>query len=105
MVRRNTGNHTAYWQNQRIPGMSLLRADFTTHEYGPHTHDAFVIAVTEAGVAEIQSRGIAEKVGPCTLFVSNPEERQDREGLCGRLFGATCWNVRRQLRASELRRA
>ncbi len=76
MARRNTGNHTAYWQDKRIPGMSLLRADFTTHEYGPHTHDAFVIAVTEAGGAEIESRGIAEKVGPCTLFVSNPEERQ-----------------------------
>jgi AraC-like DNA-binding protein len=76
MARRNTGNHTAYWQHKRIPGMSLLRADFTTHEYGPHTHDAFVIAVTEAGGAEIKSRSTAAKVGPSTLFVSNPEERQ-----------------------------
>jgi AraC-like DNA-binding protein len=56
--------------------MSLLRADFSHHDYGPHTHDAFVIAVTEAGGAEIRSRNIAQKVGPSTLFVSNPEERQ-----------------------------
>ncbi len=76
MARRDTGNRTTYWQSRRIPGMSLLRADFTAHDYGPHTHDAFVIAFTEAGGAEISSRGIAEKVGPSTLFVSNPEERQ-----------------------------
>jgi len=34
MARRDTRNHTAYWQDKRVPGMSLLRADFTTHEYG-----------------------------------------------------------------------
>jgi len=28
-----------------------MHADFTSHEYAPHTHDAFVIAVTEAGGA------------------------------------------------------
>jgi len=74
MARRDTGNHTTYWQSKRIAGMSLLRADFTSHQFSPHTHDAFVIAVTEAGGAEISSRGIARKVGTTTLFVSNPEE-------------------------------
>jgi ketopantoate reductase len=29
MARRDTGNRTTYWQNRRIAGMSLLRADFT----------------------------------------------------------------------------
>jgi len=76
MARRDTGSHTKYWQSKSIPGMSLLRADLTAHQFGPHTHDAFVIAVTEAGGAEISSRGITEKVGPSTLFVSNPEECQ-----------------------------
>jgi AraC-like DNA-binding protein len=76
MARRDTGNRTAYWQSKRIAGMSLLRADFTAQQFSPHTHDAFVIAVTEAGGAEISSRGITEKVGRATLFVSNPEESQ-----------------------------
>ena len=76
MARRDTGNRTTYWQSKRIVGMSLLRADFVSHQFGPHTHDAFVIAVTEAGGAEISSRGITEKVGTATLFVSNPEEGQ-----------------------------
>jgi AraC-like DNA-binding protein len=56
--------------------MSLLRADFTSHRYAPHTHDAFVIAVTEQGGAEVSSARAVDKVGPATLFVSNPEERQ-----------------------------
>jgi AraC-like DNA-binding protein len=56
--------------------MSLLRADFTTHNYGPHTHEAFVIAVTEAGGAEISNARCADRVTPSALFVSNPEERQ-----------------------------
>lgn len=76
MARRDTGNRTTYWQSKRIAGMSLLRADFAAQQFSPHTHDAFVIAVTEAGGAEISSRRITEKVGRATLFVSNPEESQ-----------------------------
>ncbi len=76
MARRDTGNRTTYWQSKRIAGMSLLRADFAAQQFSPHTHDAFVIAVTEAGGAEISSRGITEKVSRATLFVSNPEESQ-----------------------------
>jgi AraC-like DNA-binding protein len=76
MARRQTESRTTYWQSRCIPGLSLMRADFTAHRFAPHTHDAFVIAVTEAGGAEINSRGITEQVGTSTLFVSNPEERQ-----------------------------
>ena len=76
MARRDTGNRTTYWQSKRIAGMSLLCADFTAQQFSPHTHDAVVIAVTEAGGAAISSRGITEKVGRATLFVSNPEEGQ-----------------------------
>ncbi len=76
MARRDTRNRTKYWCNTRVPGMSLMRADFTAHDYAPHTHAAFVIAITESGGAEIASGRIVERVCPSTLFVSNPEERQ-----------------------------
>jgi AraC-like DNA-binding protein len=76
MARRHTESRTAYWQSRCIPGLSLMRADLRAHQFAPHTHDAFVIAVTEAGGAEINSRGITEQVGASTLFVSNPDERQ-----------------------------
>jgi AraC-like DNA-binding protein len=76
VARRDPGNTTRYWRSKRLPGMSLLQAEFTTHDYVPHTHDTFVIAVTEVGSAEISNARIVERVGPSTLFVSNPEERQ-----------------------------
>jgi len=76
MARRDTGNRTIYWQSKGVPGLSLLRADFAAHQFSPHTHDAFVVAVTETGGAEISSRGTTEKVGRATLFVSNRDERQ-----------------------------
>ncbi|MEZ2127864.1 MULTISPECIES: AraC family ligand binding domain-containing protein [unclassified Sinorhizobium] len=65
-----------YWYSDRVPGMSLMHADFTTHDYAPHMHDAFVIAITEAGGAEVSSRHVVEPVCPSVLFVSNPQERQ-----------------------------
>ena len=97
MARRDTGNRTTYWQSKRIAGMSLLRADFVSHQFGPHTHDAFVIAVTEAGGAEISSRGITEKVGTETLFVSQGE----LELRCGALH---CCRVNSEFPATSCRR-
>lgn len=53
-----------------------MNADFTSHDYAPHSHDAIVIAVTELGGAEISSRRISETARPASLFVSNPQELQ-----------------------------
>jgi AraC-like DNA-binding protein len=49
-------------------------ADFTTQAYAPHTHDAFVIAVTETGGSVVKSRGVVEEARSSTLFVFNPLE-------------------------------
>ncbi len=57
-------------------GLSLLHADFTSHEYRPHSHEAFVVAVTERGGAVIKSRGCTEAAHPAALFVFNPAEPQ-----------------------------
>jgi len=76
MARLDRRNHTRYCWHRQFPGLSLLQADFTAHDYPAHAHDAFVIAVTEQGGARIRSRRIEEAVGPATLFVSNPAEPQ-----------------------------
>lgn len=89
MARRDIRNRTKYWCNTRVPGMSLMRADFTTHDYAPHTHEAFVIAITETGGAEIANGRIVERVCPSILFVSNPEERQS-----ARMGGSKRWLYR-----------
>ena len=76
MARRDRRNVTDYWWDRRIPGLSLLRADFTDHDYATHTHDAFVIALTESGSARFRSRRTVETFRAGALFVSNPEEPQ-----------------------------
>lgn len=74
MARRDPHNATHYWWDRHLAGLSLMRADFTTHEYPLHTHDALVIAVTEQGGSVVRSRGELQDATPSTLFVFNPEE-------------------------------
>ena len=69
-------NATVYWQDPRVPGLSLLRADFTDHEYRPHVHSEMVVAMTESGGAVITSRGIEAEARPDRLFVLSPGEVQ-----------------------------
>ncbi|MDM9560119.1 helix-turn-helix domain-containing protein [Bordetella petrii] len=74
MARTDPHNLSRYWWDRHTPGLSLMCADFTTQAYPPHTHDGFVIAVTEAGGSVIKSRGVVEEARSSTLFVFNPAE-------------------------------
>jgi len=74
MARVDRRNVTQYWWDRHTSGLSLMRADFTTHEYPPHSHDAFVVAITEAGGAVIKSRGEVGEAQASSLFVFNPAE-------------------------------
>ncbi len=74
MARIDPRNSTQYWWDRHLAGLSLLCADFTTHEYPPHTHEALVVAVTEQGGSIVRSRGRIEEATPSTLFVFNPAE-------------------------------
>ena len=74
MARADPLNRTRYWWDRRVQGLSLLSADFTTHEYPPHSHEAFVVAVTETGGSIIKSRGQIEEAHTSTLFIFNPTE-------------------------------
>lgn len=74
MARVDPRNTTRYWWDRHVSGLSLMRADFTTHEYPPHTHEAFVVAVTEQGGSVIKSRGKVEEAQSSELLVFNPAE-------------------------------
>ncbi|MCW0232530.1 MAG: AraC family transcriptional regulator [Ferrovibrio sp.] len=72
-----------------MPGLSLLHADFTRHDYAPHSHDALVVAVTEAGGAEFTSRGRTEEARAEALMVFNPGEPHS-----GRMARSPRWRYR-----------
>ena len=74
MARHDPHNRTVYWNDRHIPGLSLMCADFTTHSYPPHVHEAFVVAVTEDGGAEVKSRGQVGQAHAACLFAFNPAE-------------------------------
>jgi AraC-like DNA-binding protein len=72
--RRDPKNTTRFWVDPALPGMSLMSAEFTTHEFPLHTHEAFVVAVTEKGGSVVRSRGRIEQAHHEALFVFNPGE-------------------------------
>jgi AraC-like DNA-binding protein len=74
--RYDSRNRTRYWSDPHTPDLSLMVADFTTQEFAPHVHEAFVLAVTEAGGAVIKSRGVTGEAQPSRLYVLNPDEPQ-----------------------------
>lgn len=89
MARSDPRNHTEYRRAQHMPGLTLMRADFTTHEFAPHSHDALVVAATEDGGSEVRSRGKIQQATSQTLFAFNPAEPH-----AGRMAGSACWRYR-----------
>ena len=69
--------------------MNLLHADFTRHDYAPHFHEALVVAVTELGGSEFNSRGRTEEAGETALLVFNPAEPHS-----GRMGRSDRWRYR-----------
>lgn len=82
-------NAAHFWQDRHVAGLSLLHADFTRHDYAPHSHDALVVAVTEAGGAEFTSRGRTEEARQDILLVFNPDEPHS-----GRMARSPRWRYR-----------
>ena len=89
MARVDRHNTTRYWNATGIDGLSCLHADFTTHDYAPHQHDAFVVAVTESGGSEFTSRGHSDEARDSVLLVFNPAEPHS-----GRMGWSKNWRYR-----------
>jgi AraC-like DNA-binding protein len=89
MARIDMRNRSRYWNASGVDGLSCLHADFTTHDYAPHQHDAFVVAVTESGGAEFKSRGRSDEARESVLLVFNPAEPHS-----GRMGRSERWRYR-----------
>jgi AraC-like DNA-binding protein len=89
VARVDPRNRTRYWNDSRVPGLSCLCADFTDHDYAPHSHEALVVAVTEAGGSEFRSRGEVHEATASALLVFNPAEPHS-----GRMARSRLWRYR-----------
>ena len=89
MARVDRRNTTRYWNDPHLAGLSCLCADFTAHDYAPHSHEALVVAVTEAGGSEFSSRGEVNEASTSALLVFNPTEPHS-----GRMARSARWRYR-----------
>lgn len=89
MSRTDEKNSTRYWFDRQTPGLSLLCADFTTHEYPAHIHDALMVAVTETGGSEIDASAGPDEAHSAALLVVNPAEPHS-----SRMNGSHRWQYR-----------
>ncbi len=89
MARVDTANRVRYWRDRRVPGLFLLHADFTRHDYVPHVHEALVVAVTEAGGSQFHSRGQTQETRDAAVMVFNPLEPHS-----GRMGASERWRYR-----------
>jgi len=89
LARFDPRNKSRYWHAPGLPGVGLLQADFTTHDYAPHVHETFVVAVTEAGGSEFKSRGRTDIAHAQALLVFNPSEPHS-----GRMGASERWRYR-----------
>jgi AraC-like DNA-binding protein len=62
------------WRVDVLGGLELLRARYVEFSFSPHTHEEFMIAVTEGGTALPRYRGGAHIHGPGDMLVLNPGE-------------------------------
>lgn len=89
MASLQPGNHCDLWGDAALPGVLLMRADFTSQEFTPHVHDEMVIAVTEQGGAEFDSRGVNDIVEAGATLAFNPGEVH-----AGRMGRSERWRYR-----------
>src|SRR5574341_1180082 len=62
------------WRMDVLGGVELLRARYAEFTFPPHTHEEFLIAVTEDGAALPWYRRTAHLHGPGDVLVLNPGE-------------------------------
>lgn len=62
------------WRVETLGGLELLSACYSEFAYSPHTHDEFLIAMTEDGAALPRYRGGPHLHGPGNVLVLNPGE-------------------------------
>ncbi len=76
-ARRHAANRqdsAQLWRADAFGGLELLRARFAAFNFSPHSHEEFMIVVTEEGAALPRFWGAVQRVGAGDIFVLSPGE-------------------------------
>jgi len=74
MAKHDPNNHSNYWTDQDVQGISFLKAHFRNLQYAPHVHEEFVIAMTFDGAGKSVTRHGRDISTPGRILVYNPHE-------------------------------
>lgn len=64
--------HATYLRPSGLPGVEALHASFLRHEYRPHSHPTWTVAVVERGAARFEVDARRERADRGELFVLEP---------------------------------
>jgi hypothetical protein len=73
----DAGEAVCFWRPVGVPDLDCLSAHFITHRYPMHRHDAYVIAVIEAGAEALTARSVRWRALPGQIVLLNPDELHD----------------------------
>jgi len=106
----SVGDWAEYAVPHQAPEIELLRAHFAGHAYERHSHQAYAIGVTEAGVQAFNCRGAARASLAGMVMAFNPDEPHDghaadAQGFTYRMLYISPELVRRVIQAAREERA
>lgn len=88
---RTHPEYARYWRSPLLENSDFLTARYIEHEFAPHWHETFTVAVIEAGAEKYLYRGEEQLAPRGTLAIINPGEihtgsRAAEEGWHYRVF-------------------
>jgi len=69
-----TREYARFHRPARFEGLELLTAHYYAHEFAPHVHEGYAIALIEQGAERFRCRGGEHIATPGTVAVVNPDE-------------------------------
>jgi AraC-like DNA-binding protein len=67
------GEHATYFRPESLPGVEALHARFVEHEYAPHSHPTWTLAVVHDGAARFEVDARPQRADSGELFLLEPE--------------------------------
>ncbi|HEY9104973.1 AraC family transcriptional regulator [Chitinimonas sp.] len=88
-----TAEFVAFHRPEAFDGLELLTAHYYDHEFSPHVHEGYCIALIEQGAERFYYRGTEHHAPAGTIALVNPDEvhtgsRADEDGWSYRVFYA-----------------
>ena len=74
MARKAGQDRALYWSDSTIQGLEFLSAEYTSHEFAPHSHDFYSIGVVQSGALSFKYRSPSDVVPAGNIMIIHPGE-------------------------------